>query len=323
MSVEFVQYVLEDCALVKGLVKGNETCGIVFHSSPKKTYEPMRDEPTLFKKFAKVGSRQVPPDVNTIFAFARVYGNLGRFAAMTLTEGNKLPPWFPSRQGELLMRDQTGQRVVVELLDDWRNESEHMAAVYAFHSAVEQKDMSKLKDIVRLGPSDEPRRLSCHVDYGYANEDCFVDLNLLRNSHLRPAYDTRQILPLARACLVQIVNKHLDDTSVSFNKAENVMELRKGNTRAGIVSRADGGLELHIIPTNLLGAMWLQFAQAVTGQREFKTCPNCGNDFEVGWEKAEASSQGELKKRSAKYCSTFCHDAYHNKKKSERRAISE
>jgi hypothetical protein len=35
-------------------------------------------------------------------------------------------------------------------------------------------------------------------------------------------------------------------------------------------------------PTNLLAAMWLQFAQATTGQYQLKRCQGCGRYFQVG-----------------------------------------
>ena len=35
-------------------------------------------------------------------------------------------------------------------------------------------------------------------------------------------------------------------------------------------------------PSNLLAALWLQFAQAVTGEFQLKTCEGCGKYFQVG-----------------------------------------
>ena len=48
-------------------------------------------------------------------------------------------------------------------------------------------------------------------------------------------------------------------------------------------------------PTNLLAAMWLQFAQAVTGEFQLKRCEGCGNYFQVGpgGKRADATTCGD------------------------------
>jgi hypothetical protein len=58
-----------------------------------------------------------------------------------------------------------------------------------------------------------------------------------------------------------------------------------------------GGLVLQMEPKNLLGALWLQFAQGVSGNREYRQCGGCREWFEV--------SPG--RSRSDKlYCSDAC-----------------
>lgn len=58
-----------------------------------------------------------------------------------------------------------------------------------------------------------------------------------------------------------------------------------------------GRLELHLAPRNLLGAIWLQFARAVEGNKEYRRCRVCSKWFAV--------SPGG-KRRQAVYCSTRC-----------------
>jgi hypothetical protein len=61
---------------------------------------------------------------------------------------------------------------------------------------------------------------------------------------------------------------------------------------------------------NLLGAMWLQFARAVTGEFQFKTCEVCGAYFQVGPGARRADSTT---------CKNACRQRKHNEKKASLR----
>ena len=52
---------------------------------------------------------------------------------------------------------------------------------------------------------------------------------------------------------------------------------------------------LIFVPSNLLAAMWLQFAQAVTGEFKLKRCEQCGEYFPVGpgGKRADAETCGD------------------------------
>jgi len=70
-----------------------------------------------------------------------------------------------------------------------------------------------------------------------------------------------------------------------------------------------GQVELHLLPQNLLGAMWLQFARAVEGDKEYRRCVTCGGWFEV-------SPEGM--RPEAKHCRTACRmRAYRKRKKKQ------
>lgn len=59
----------------------------------------------------------------------------------------------------------------------------------------------------------------------------------------------------------------------------------------------DGGVQIAILPEHLLGAMWLQLARVIDGNRDFKKCERegCGEWFEI--------PLGGTKKR---YCTDAC-----------------
>jgi hypothetical protein len=41
-------------------------------------------------------------------------------------------------------------------------------------------------------------------------------------------------------------------------------------------------LALHIVPESLVGCLWLQFCQAIEGDKKYRQCENCRTWFEIG-----------------------------------------
>lgn len=79
--------------------------------------------------------------------------------------------------------------------------------------------------------------------------------------------------------------------------------------------RRVGGFVLQVKPYNLLGALWLQFAQAISGAKSHRPCRECGEWFEV--------SQDAFRK-SKHYCSDRCRSrAYRNRKEQARELAAE
>jgi hypothetical protein len=64
-------------------------------------------------------------------------------------------------------------------------------------------------------------------------------------------------------------------------------------------------LQISLEPTNLVGALWLQFALAVDLLKRFVKCPQCGAPFEV----SRAVRTG--KRADAKFCSARCRVAHY------------
>jgi hypothetical protein len=71
-------------------------------------------------------------------------------------------------------------------------------------------------------------------------------------------------------------------------------------------NRVRGGLVLELEPSSLLGAIWLQLAQAVAGDKEYRACASCGRSFELSPDTMRAD---------AVYCKEACRArAYRNRK---------
>jgi hypothetical protein len=65
-------------------------------------------------------------------------------------------------------------------------------------------------------------------------------------------------------------------------------------------------LQLHIRPNSLLGALWLQFVQAVNGNKKYRRCQECGAWFVL--DPATA-------RKSRLFCSDLCRNRAFRRKK--------
>ncbi len=73
-------------------------------------------------------------------------------------------------------------------------------------------------------------------------------------------------------------------------------------------------MSLYLAPTTLLGALWLQFAQAIEGNKQYRQCEQCRRWFEVGAQVRE----------DAKFCQSACRSkAYRERQKTARKLRSE
>jgi hypothetical protein len=103
----------------------------------------------------------------------------------------------------------------------------------------------------------------------------------------------------ARYCLQRMVNERL--------RAFAVPELvwRGGNSR---------DLSLHIVPDQLLGTMWVQFAEAVHGGHQFRRCVACDK-----WIVVSRDSVGSRSSRLT--CSNACRMRVYNGRKADARRL--
>jgi hypothetical protein len=73
------------------------------------------------------------------------------------------------------------------------------------------------------------------------------------------------------------------------------------------------GGELRVVPTNLLGAMWIQLAVAIAEDKRFRKCP--ARDCTVVWFEVSTGPLGV--REDAEFCSARCrHTAYRDRKTS-------
>ena len=84
--------------------------------------------------------------------------------------------------------------------------------------------------------------------------------------------------------------------------------LKRGQSSSRLLwDRQERRLGLSIVPENLLGFLWLQFAKAIEGNISHRPCEDCGKWFALGGRSGRSDKQ---------YCSGTCKARSHRIKKS-------
>ena len=114
----------------------------------------------------------------------------------------------------------------------------------------------------------------------------------LFNSEMLPAFEPGDVLAPARFYLQRAVSLHMSgriDATLMWDAKD-----KRGR--------------LHLIPSCLLGALWLQFAMAINGDREYRQCEQCKAWFELSPETARTNRV---------YCSARCRQKDYRERKAE------
>lgn len=119
------------------------------------------------------------------------------------------------------------------------------------------------------------------VRYRTPFSDTWIAIRAL-NPKLLDRFKPFDVLKPALYMLQAEINKRISDMSSSDHSAIVPRLVWCPGPRINGVAKPDHHQRLVFVPTNLLAAMWLQFAQAVTGEYPLRTCEGCGEVFQVG-----------------------------------------
>jgi hypothetical protein len=101
-------------------------------------------------------------------------------------------------------------------------------------------------------------------------------------------------------------------------RAAKVYLLRALNARLDALSakiaiaRNGSGLSINLLPHNLLGALWFQFAAAVAADKDYRECKTCGTMFELS---------PDVNRTSRWYCDDACRVKAYRKRQSVARQM--
>jgi hypothetical protein len=229
-------------------------------------YEPLKEYKTLFREFAST-----PPTPEGVLAFANRYGPLG-----VLTDGvHRLHPAVARLKG-----------IPGERFEVWCKEINTLKAAVDLWDMVQQEDEAGLSRHIRWSPDKKSVCLTHLPDKKSVDDDFleeFPDPDL---------FSPGEVIRPALFYVQSLVNRVLGD-----------------NERVSpqlVYDEQRGRMVLSLLPETLLGALWLQFAQAIGGNKEYRACHVCGKWFEVS---------PEMTRSDRRTCSDSCRSKAYRERK--------
>jgi hypothetical protein len=264
----------EDLFLTDGILLGG--------SFRRRFYSPLRHNRGLFRNFA-----EVQPTQEGIRAFANLYGHLGGDLSKHLILPNKL-----GGSGEELSA--------------WQNEIVTMRQTVALWDMVQQSDTQGLARYIEWekDPKDSKKGDILGVQYNShpnmqpgafppkGDQSVSAWIATTNEPETLARFRVGDVIQPALFYLQRVVNERL--------RARVVPRLLWDTERIQ--------LELHIVPGSLIGALWLQFAQAISGNITYRRCEVCGTWFDL---------LPPITRKSRQFCSNACRSKAYREKQIE------
>jgi hypothetical protein len=245
---------------------------------------PYKPEPNLFLEFASID----PNSDAEILRFANSYGLLGGSPQRISPE--------PNRKGT----ETTG--VTGELRSHWQEHLHRMKAAVTLWRAIQGGDSSVLASCIHWRSRD-------HVTYDWppsselttpwSTHATIASSGI--NSHLLERIEHGEVVKPARLYLQEVVNQSL-------------VELVAPRLLWKAPDRNEMGLFL--VPSTLIGGVWLQLADAVAGFQKFRLCENesCRKPMLV-------AAEGSGYRTNRKTCSNACRISLYSGRKARAREL--
>jgi hypothetical protein len=228
--------------------------------SGARRYYPLHSEPALFQVFANT-----EPTEEGIISFADRYGSLGCTTWMEIPSDGAQPLLDV---GICLQKRGESFSGKGEKISQWTK------AIYLMRASV------RLWNLLRKSDTEELRKhfhVRKNIRSGYgdvlyrtdgtpAPQKTLLDWNITTFfvSVLLPGPPDLNLYDLAKDFLIRTVN-----TPLNLHVSPFLERTEQGEVR------------LRFAPKNLLGALWLQLAQAIAGGSEYRPCPQCRRLFEI------------------------------------------
>jgi len=255
---------------------------------PPRSYS-LFDQRALFTTFG-----ETTPTEDGVLTFANRYGFLGRPCSCRIAEPDPLKPdtWWPA-SGERFsdwIREIALMRHGVDL---WTNVKRGPARTRAAQESLKKRLEPFIKwEKINVGTRSHPiegRRVNY---YGGEYFRSFVIADQRDRNRFAQLSDKELVRP-AWLALLQIVTEQLK--KFPLNGALEYTEPQE--------EWEENAARFVISNDSLLGAMWMQFAEAIAKNLELRRCAECGAPFSE-----------DQKRADAKFCNTTCKMRYHYKR---------
>lgn len=238
-------------------------------SSETRRYNPLDKKYSgLFREFARTAG-----DPDAMLEFANRYGTL--------------LPYLPRIGFKESIKEEVYSWSSGETLAFWESQAEAMSRVVRLSDMVAKEDSEAIRrhllfdesrgllydSLGRLGDSDQGQAVSDEATEIVG----FEDLDSRIKEYLRPDDEFQRALYYIQAVLNRWLKPRLSP-GIRFNEDQ---------TRLGVFQ----------VPDSLIGALWLQVAEAVQEGKEYRKCRQCSKTFEL---------DPATHRRNAYYCSDKC-----------------
>jgi hypothetical protein len=246
-------------------------------------YDPLQEESSLFRTFA-----DTPLTEEGILQFTRQYGRLGvekwvfskeKLALAHSNEGQKLEMKSLSQRVLDLNRGVSG-----ESLGMWKQSIRHMRFALSLWDAIRSNDVGQLRRFILFQEGSDRAgwfiyRSSEEVGDGYEGgviEETGHDIPANARALLKP----ENVIRLALLVVQTLANEQL------WTHAGPRLLYEPSTPLDDLAAEEfpQNKLTLRIVPKNLLGAMWLQYARGIDGNKNYRQCRACGKWFEISLE---------------------------------------
>ena len=246
-------------------------------------YNPLEEETSLFRTFA-----ETPLTEEGIRQFTNRYGSLG------------VQKWIFPREALAFALSEEGQKLVMqnfsagilgpnigisgESLGMWKQSIRHMRFALTLWEAIRSKDVGQLRRFILFQEGSGQAGgfiYRSHEEVGDGYETAIID----ETAHDIPAdasalLNPRNVIRLGLVVVQTLANKQL------WTHAGPCLLYGPPPPRDGLRAEElpQHRLHLRIVPKNLLGAMWLQYAGGIDGDKDYRRCRACGKWFEISLE---------------------------------------
>ena len=226
-----------------------------------RSYQPLVDHKELFQIFALT-----QPSRSGILAFANKYGELKsrNQAVLEVSESRQVMAQLGKRfYSDNILRSTIDmvagyeKSILADPLSVWIEQIDEMYFAFEIWSSLNKRDEERLKGFFSWrGDSIEVR---------HPRHSGVVFIQILSPRLGGPRITHGDLLQAARLYLTDLITRNMNGlVSPQLLPSEGFQ-----------------AATLRIVPTCLIGAMWLQFAQAVDRTRSYKQCEACGKWFDV------------------------------------------
>lgn len=263
----------EDSYLIRELEKRNKERKVI-------RYSPLTKYPDLYQEFAKTPTTQ-----EGVLAFANKYGLLSRTQDI-----------FSRNLQRVKVTKTAGYMTYAESVHDWYKE------IQAMQYCLE------LWNCLRLGKNDKLARRIYWTDDGSVGYKSYDGDEMPQDGVFSSSWIAIKGNPSDAYKLDKLKRGELERPAFMYLQIQINKKLKDRLSPQLLWDRHWTELGLHILPHDLIGALWLQLAQAITHQKTVKVCEVCGKPIIV------ANTYGTRSDRQ--YCSGACRSkAYRDRKK--------